>query len=100
MKVIILSHPQMITKWVSQEGEGESVRIHGAALHKREAKTIKQRRFLTKEEMENLLTKGVKRRARLCPLWLTSTKVRKNITKPLMPPTQQYSLGLTRRGSA
>ena len=78
MQVIFLTHPQLITKWVSQEGEGESVMIKGVALHKREAKILKKRRFLTKVEMENLLTKGARRRARLCPLWLTSAKVRKN----------------------
>ena len=76
MKVIILTHPQVITKWVNRKQEGDSVIIQAVGLHKKEAKTLKQRMFLTQAEMENLLTKGVRRRARMCPLWLTSPKVR------------------------
>ena len=98
MKTVILSHPGGITKWVSQEGRGEYVRIHGVALHKREIKTLKERRGLTKEEMKNLLTKGVKRRARMCPLWLTSVKVRKNLKA--MHHTQLCILGQANRANA
>ena len=87
MRVIILSHPDLITKWVCLEEGRDTVKIHGVALHKREARVIKERRFLTKEEMENLLTKGKKRRARMCPLWLTSTKVRRNTAMHHTPPS-------------
>ena len=52
MRVIILSHPDLITKWVCLEKGRDTVKIHGVALHKREARVIKERRFLTKEEME------------------------------------------------
>jgi hypothetical protein len=92
MQVIVLSHPQGITTWVNQEVEGESVTIHGVALHKREIKMLRRRRFLTKEEMENLLTKGIRRRARLCPLWLTSAKVRKHVKSNQMHHTAPYTL--------
>ena len=97
VQVIILMHPQLITKWVNQEGEGESVRIRGVALHKREAKTLQKRRFLTKMEMENLLTKGARRRARLCPLWLTSAKVRQIHKSNQMPHTAPSTLAQTNK---